>query len=593
MSDQIPGNILNLIAGQGRPAPGPDWNAVQNNQKMAIALQQAQQVQQAQNALKSLYAQPRNFDANTLRPTPEAMSSLMAASPAAGMDLQNNLAAIQQKKAQTDLANSEAMQGWMKSMWEVGDNAAIAYNAAVQKGNPNAQQIGQEEYSKGIEAQRAAGNPLATDPRVSPSFDIMRIRQRQNAQIANKFETKTDYGTQPPTEYRLYGDGRTTDITGAQPYRPTGIAKVERSETPELYTGTDENGKQVTVRPGAGGGFYDFTTGEPRINLKNIRKIGTKAETDADMAMTPTGPPELHGSEYLAALPPSRAALIQGYAEGRIPIPSSFALGKPAWEKVLADLNQYDPTFDAINYQSRYRTRQDFTSGKSAQNITSFNTAIGHLGTLQSAANGLGNSWSPLYNTIANFVESARGNPRIVRFETAKQAVADELTRAFRGTGGNVSDIKDWEKNLNAANSPEQLKAAIEQAVNLLGSRIESVGEQYRRGMGTTADVTELLTDAAKRTLADLPRGQEILNDAGMRPQGTRGAPAATLGGPSTSAPTSPTSASPAPGSAAPAFKQNAQGVVEGVTVDQAPHIPSGMKFRLTTDPPGVVRTQP
>jgi hypothetical protein len=80
---------------------------------------------------------------------------------------------------------------------------------------------------------------------------------------------------------------------------------------------------------------------------------------------------------------------------------------------------------------------------------------------------------------------SATGDPRIVAFNTAKQAVADEMTRVFRGTGGSNADIEGWEKNLNAANSPEQLNAAIKQGVNLLASRANAIGEQYKKGMGT------------------------------------------------------------------------------------------------------------
>src|SRR6185437_1362470 len=143
----------------------------------------------------------------------------------------------------------------------------------------------------------------------------------------------------------------------------------------------------------------------------------------------PTGPENLHGTDYLGALPSARASLIRGYAEGRVPFPGSFSLKSPYWQKMVADITQYDPSFDAVNYNSRAATRKDFTSGKSAQNITSFNTAIGHAGTLMKAADELKNTDYPLINKVANAYESATGDPRIVRFNTAKQAVADELTR--------------------------------------------------------------------------------------------------------------------------------------------------------------------
>jgi hypothetical protein len=114
-------------------------------------------------------------------------------------------------------------------------------------------------------------------------------------------------------------------------------------------------------------------------------------------------------------------------------------------------------------------------------------------------ADALDNTSYPLVNEAVNMYRSATGDPRIVGFNTAKQAVADEMTRVFRGTGGSNADVEGWEKNINAANSPQQLKAAIQQGVNLLGSRISAVGEQYKKGMGTSAQPLDLLNSHAKR----------------------------------------------------------------------------------------------
>lgn len=565
----------------GSPVPpGPDWNAVNQNQRTAIALQQAAQVQQAQNALKMLYTNPQNYDPKTLQPTPEAMAGLMSTSPTAGMDLQNNLVALQQKRALSSFQQSEAAQGWRKQGLEVGKDGLDAYDAELKKGNSpeGALQAGQKIYSDGLNNLKSSGLPPELAAQASPTFDPIRARNAQfTAQQQAAMENLKKEGYQ--RSQQRTAEGRVQDVwqapnkptldMGGNPIEATGIPGNQKEAAPEFEVPL-ANGKVVPVERTPGGGWVTADSARaPVADVSGIRKIGTKAEADAADAMKPTGPPELHGEEYLKALPASRAALIQGYADGRIPIPSSFALGKPAWEKVLADLTQYDPQFDAINYQSRYRTRQDFTSGKSAQNITSFNTAIGHLGTLQQAAEGLENSWSPMYNTVANLVESAKGDPRVVQFNTAKQAVADELTRAFRGTGGNVSDIKDWEKNLNDANSPTQLRAAVQQAVNLLGSRINAVGEQYRRGMGTTADVTDLLTPAAKKTLASLPNGQEILNETGMRPQGPKGEPA----------PAQP-AAQAAPSPAAPEGTAPPTAIAQPKTPAEAQALPPGTHYR-------------
>ena len=156
----------------------------------------------------------------------------------------------------------------------------------------------------------------------------------------------------------------------------------------------------------------------------------------------------------------------------------------------------------------RARTRNDFTAGKSAQNITSFNTAIGHLDTLDKSIDGLNNSNYPWWNKIANATAVSAGNTGFQsaekNFIAAKQAVTDELTRAFRGSGGNVHDIVGWENTLSEADSPSALHTAVKQAVDLLHSRIEAVGDQYNRGMGTTRDPLTMLSPHAQATVARL-----------------------------------------------------------------------------------------
>jgi hypothetical protein len=133
-------------------------------------------------------------------------------------------------------------------------------------------------------------------------------------------------------------------------------------------------------------------------------------------------------------------------------------------------------------------TRRDFTSGKSANNVRSLNTAIGHLETLQKAAQGLDNSSVPMWNRVANAIESGTGDPRVVRFVTAANAVENELAALFKGTGATDQEIKEWRRAFNENMSPEQLKASTSQAVELMGSRLLALRDQYEKSMGKPAD---------------------------------------------------------------------------------------------------------
>jgi hypothetical protein len=212
--------------------------------------------------------------------------------------------------------------------------------------------------------------------------------------------------------------------------------------------------------------------------------------------------------EILAALDPNVASQVKALDEGRMAFPTGFALSKPYWQNMLRLVSQYDPSFDAVNYNARAKTRSDFVAGKSAQNITSFNTAIGHLDTLDKTIDDLGNTRFGWLNPTLQSAKFAMGDQSFQesqkRFMAAKQAVTDELTRAFRGSGGNVHDIVGWEQTINQADSPAALHAATKAAVDLLRSRIESVGDQYNRGMGTTRDPLTMLSPHAQATIARL-----------------------------------------------------------------------------------------
>lgn len=205
----------------------------------------------------------------------------------------------------------------------------------------------------------------------------------------------------------------------------------------------------------------------------------------------------LSGDAFLKTLPDQKYAdKVRAIAEGREPFPQGQIMRSPYGRKLGEDVLAFDPSFDAVNYGSREKTRKDFTSGKSAANLTSFNTTISHLDSLARAAEKLENTNFPLWNTLANKVAGSydpKFQAAAKEFQAARTAVADELTRSFRGSGGNVHDIKAWEATINAADSPAALRSAIKQAAELLRGRIDAVGDQYNRGMNTTKDPLELL----------------------------------------------------------------------------------------------------
>jgi hypothetical protein len=231
-----------------------------------------------------------------------------------------------------------------------------------------------------------------------------------------------------------------------------------------------------------------------------------KFESEDTMA-PPPGDTSKTGEEYLATIPPSLAGQVKAMAEGRRAFPTGAALRSPAIQQLIAAATQYDPTLDAANAATRVATRKDFTSGKSAQNITALNTVLGHLGSLWESAQELHNRGFTPWNALANTAESTVGNPALNNYNLARKAVADELERVFRQSGGNVSEIQEWKSTLSSSSSPEQFRGAMAKAVELLNSRLEAMGAQYNQGMSRSDQPITLLKPHAQAVFTALQEG--------------------------------------------------------------------------------------
>lgn len=197
-------------------------------------------------------------------------------------------------------------------------------------------------------------------------------------------------------------------------------------------------------------------------------------------------------------------AIVQAVIDGRYPAPTGAAARSPQWLAILDAAASQDPTFNANDYATRAATRKDFTSGKSAQNITSMQTALGHIGALDDQIAGLNNTAVPMFNAVKNFGENALGDPRIKDFNLTKKAVATELVRVFRQAGGTESDVQDFQNQIDAAGSPAQLHTVTARAASLLGSRLDAMAQQYKQGLGKDQDGISFLNPHAQAVYSKL-----------------------------------------------------------------------------------------
>ena len=212
----------------------------------------------------------------------------------------------------------------------------------------------------------------------------------------------------------------------------------------------------------------------------------------------------------LKNLPPETSAQVKALAEGRMAFPAGFALKSPYWQGMISNVSQYDPSFDAINYNSRAKTRSDFTSGKSADNITALNTAIAHLNSLNTAYKNLGNTRFPLVNTVENYL-GAQFNPKTQKnlgaVSSDATAVSHELAKVFRNSGMSEKDVQDWQNNITTNAAPATSKSVINSALDLMDGRLQALSARYNQGMGTTKAPLALLTPEAQKAYLQLKGG--------------------------------------------------------------------------------------
>lgn len=229
---------------------------------------------------------------------------------------------------------------------------------------------------------------------------------------------------------------------------------------------------------------------------------GTATPVQGATGAQPGAADGVTGEDFLKGLnDPGRADLIKGMVEGRMAPAQMGRFGTQAVQSLLKDAARYEPGFDMTKWNARVGTAKDFTSGQAAKNVTSINTVIGHLGDLADKADALGNTSFPIANQVKNFASTNVGNPEIKNFDLARNAVADEMAKVFRGGGLSDAETRQWKENISAANSPEQLRGAINTAIGLMDSRLNALGEQRNKGMSTQTEPTALLTDKSRATL--------------------------------------------------------------------------------------------
>lgn len=219
---------------------------------------------------------------------------------------------------------------------------------------------------------------------------------------------------------------------------------------------------------------------------------------------------QLTGDQFLNTLPSNVQPLIKKYANGELSLTPQMTR-TPAGASLLQAVTQYDPSFDATNFQKRQQTANAFAKGPQGNAVRGANQALYHMGRLYENIENLDNFGglaTPL-NAPVNFVEQTFGDPRQGQFKQTVHAVGSELRRVFAGAGGgSLQELKDWENSFPVNASKDQQKAYLMNGVELLHGGLDALNQQYQQGMGLNKNVNDLLAPSSRNVYEKLQSGE-------------------------------------------------------------------------------------
>lgn len=239
--------------------------------------------------------------------------------------------------------------------------------------------------------------------------------------------------------------------------------------------------------------------GDTLVSPQSGKVIYGGGNTGGQIATGPDGQP-ISGDAYLKTLPPNLQSTVKAIATYRQAPLTGMAMRSPYGAQLASAVNQYNPQYDATQYGSKVKARNDFTTGKNGNTVRSLNVAVQHLDQLGQLSDALGNGNIQIANQIGNAFNTQFGASQANNFNAAKQIVGDEIVKAIVGAGGGVGDRDKAAATINAASSPQQLKGVIQTYQGLMAGQLGGLKQQYEKSTGL-GDFEDYLAPETKEKL--------------------------------------------------------------------------------------------
>lgn len=172
---------------------------------------------------------------------------------------------------------------------------------------------------------------------------------------------------------------------------------------------------------------------------------------------------------------------------------------------------------------------KDFTSGKTAQTLNGLNTSIQHMAALEPVIDAMNNGNLTILNKAANFFKQQTGSPAPTNFAALKEFVSGEVAKAVLPGGGGEAERRALAEPISAANSPAQLKQAVETYKTALAGKTEALRNQWDVGTrGANGDFNQFLLPETKKALGISQQSATGQTLPTLTPEQARAAPKGT-----------------------------------------------------------------
>jgi hypothetical protein len=421
----------------------------QNDLKNMVEWSSAIQSGQPKIASDAMRARADAIENTTGAPTPESK-------------------ALRAKADQVD-ANPQAANVILKSMIAANPNGPKAIDAIVAQNKD----VRDQSESDATVAGKQADNTLKNLGIVAQRAGALAKPGTKPAQAEAMFRTLAAQGIIPKDDLQGYIDGIPSDP----------------KEVPDYLAGIRDSG----IKPDEQKKFTTPDANTVANNATSIRTTGMNNATQVKVQQM-IADRENSGGDAADFTPEAIDNAAKRYnLDGTLPPMGMGAAASAGRTKILnraaelaAGVDGTDQRQNQLNVKNQQRAMQDFTSGKLGSSVRSFNVGISHLDTLGQLADALGNKDTQSINRIGNYFATQTGNPAPTNFNAAKKIVGDEIVKAIVGAGGGVHDREEAAKVIDAANSPAQLKGAINTYKELMIGQLGGLEKQYNASTGRT-----------------------------------------------------------------------------------------------------------